>query len=391
MTYATPRAAVAAAVVLVLLAAPAAPATSLRVYHIGNSVTDTLRYNGVNAQATQMGHSYTFGKHVAPGQRLVTTWNTTPTSPGQFSANGFGLYHQALRDFTWDAVTLQPFDSILGGSEGDLQIIKNFINYTTPKSPNAQFFVYSRWPRMRDNGSGTLTLNYEQQWLTPYTYTGTSTSHSSNETRGFFETLTQRLNDDLPGLNKKVRMVPVGDVLLEVDRRMRAGQVPGYSSINQLYTDHIHFGDPGSYIVGMTFFATLYRDNPMNTPKPVNWANITAAQVAQFQSAVWSVVSGHPYSGVIPGDFTRDGKTDIADFSILASRFNTTVTGLSQGDANGDLRADITDFSILAASFNQGASTATVSGAVPEPTSFVFLAAAAALTRRRGRPVSSST
>jgi hypothetical protein len=113
----------------------------------------------------------------------------------------------------------------------------------------------------------------------------------------------------------------------------------------------------------------MYRDNPMNTTKPANWSGITAAQAAQFQSAVWEVVSGHAYSGVIPGDFTRDGVTNIQDFSILASRFNQSATTLGQGDANGDRIVNIADFSLLASSFNVSASSSNALNvaAVPEP------------------------
>jgi hypothetical protein len=387
------RAAIFAVVgMTVTFAQPRANATTLRVYHVGNSVTDTLRYNGVTAQAAQMGHAYTFGKHISAGASLPTIYNYTSTS-GHFHANGFGLYRDALDDFTWDAITLEPFDNSINGTNGDLVYAKNFINYALPQSPNAQFYVYSRWPRKVDDGNGNLALNYEQKWLTPYTYTGTNPGNTSNETKGFFESLVDRLNSDLPNLNKNVLMVPVGDVLLEVDQRMRAGQVPGYTSVNQLYTDHIHFNDTGSYIVGMTFFATMYRDNPMNTAKPANWAGISAAQAAQFQSAVWDVVSGHAYSGVIPGDFTRDGRTDINDFSILASRFNKSATSLAQGDTNGDRFVDITDFSLLAASFNVSAngSSATLA-TVPEPgaVGVIALLAAALKCHRRREPLASN-
>lgn len=373
-----------------VLALPgAASGTSVRAYHIGNSVTDTLRYNGVNAQAQSQGHSYTFGKHISPGVRLVQTWNYQTNSGQQmYSANGFGLYRDALTNHTWDAVTLQPFDSILDGSSGDLQMVKNFVSYTLPESPNARFYVYSRWPRFRDG-----SLNYESRWLTPYTYTGTDIYHPSNETKGYFESLVTRANQEMPQLSKKVLMVPVGDVLLEVDRRMRAGQVPGYTSINQLYTDHIHFGDTGSYIVGMTFYATLYRDNPMGTPKPVNWANITSAQVAQFQEAVWQVVSGHAYSGVLRGDFNRDGTVSITDFSLLAGNFNRTGMTLAQGDADGNRTVNLADFAQMASSFNLQAADAVLSrpgaaggSSVPEPGSAGALAVcvAAIASRRRG-------
>jgi hypothetical protein len=54
----------------------------------------------------------------------------------------------------------------------------------------------------------------------------------------------------------------VGDVLLELDARMKAGKLPGYTEIAQVYVDGIHFNNVGSYVVGTTFYATLFRDDP---------------------------------------------------------------------------------------------------------------------------------
>ena len=84
--------------------------------------------------------------------------------------------------------------------------------------------------------------------------------------------------------NKPIRMVPVGDVLYELDKRMEQGQVPGYTDIIELYSDGIHFTNAGSYIVGLTFFTTLYKDDPNGLPVPTQYGtSITAPQAAAFQ------------------------------------------------------------------------------------------------------------
>ena len=64
------------------------------------------------------------------------------------------------------------------------------------------------------------------------------------------------------GRAKPVLMVPVGDVLLELHERMKAGRVPGFNDIAQVYVDGIHFNNVGSYVVGTTFYATLFQDDP---------------------------------------------------------------------------------------------------------------------------------
>ena len=47
---------------------------------------------------------------------------------------------------------------------------------------------------------------------------------------------------------------------------MKAGEVPGYRSIHQFYKDGIHLNEPGSYLVGCTFFAKLLKQTPMGLP-----------------------------------------------------------------------------------------------------------------------------
>jgi hypothetical protein len=104
------------------------------------------------------------------------------------------------------------------------------------------------------------------------------------------------------------------------------------------------------------------------------------------------------------GDSNLDGKVNGADFAILATNFNKSVTGPSgwdQGDFNYDNKINGADFALLAGNFNKGLGGASVTGAdlnaldafaeangllvsVPEPASAaIMLLTAAALGARR--------
>jgi hypothetical protein len=108
------------------------------------------------------------------------------------------------------------------------------------------------------------------------------------------------------GKAKPVLMVPVGDVLLELHERMRVAKVPGFTDIAKVYVDAIHFNNVGSYIVGTTFYATLFRNDPRGmTADPYNEKLdpkkdrlIDEKLAAAIQDAVWTVVSKHPLAGV---------------------------------------------------------------------------------------------
>jgi len=261
-------------------------AETLRVYHVGNSVTDTINYNALSQLAQSRGHQYVFGRHMIPGAGLGWIWDHPAEG---FREEPFGYYPNALPNYQWDVLTLEPFDRHLDGNDGDVVMAKNYIDLALRKSPNLRIYVYSRWPRRDKDGN----LDYEKKWLSKYTggWDGTE------ETRDYFEKLTFELRKAYPKIQNRILIVPVGDVLYELNQRIKAGQVPGYTSITQVYADGIHFNEVGSYIVGSTFYATLFKENPKNltaSPYKVNNSQL----VSIIQDAVWKVVSTHPLSGV---------------------------------------------------------------------------------------------
>ena len=275
-----------ASLTVLLLNFAAHSAQTLRVYHIGNSVTDTINYNALRQLVESRGHQYVFGRHMIPGAPLAWIWEHPADG---FREEPFGYYPNALPNYQWDVLTLQPFDRQLYSNDGDLAMAKNYINLALSKSPNLRIYVYSRWPRRNENGS----LDFDEKWLRKYTSEG----NGAEESRDYFEKLTSELRKAYPKIQDRIFMVPVGDVLYELNQRIKAGQVPGYTSITQVYSDGIHFNDVGSYIVGSTFYATLFKDNPKGltaSPYKVNNPEL----VSIIQDAVWKVVSTHPLSGV---------------------------------------------------------------------------------------------
>lgn len=259
---------------------------TLRVYHVGNSITDAINYNSFGQLAQSRGHKYVFGRHMIPGAPLSWIWEHRDQG---FREEPFGYYPNALPNYQWDVLTLQPYDRHIEGNDGDVVMAKNYIDLALPKSPDLYIYVYSRWPRREQDGS----LDFDKKWLRKYTggYDGTE------ETKDYFEKLTLELRKANPKIRDRIFMVPVGDVLYELNQQMKAGKVPGYTSITQVYADGIHFNDVGSYIVGCTFYATLYKDNPKGltaTPYKVNNPQL----VSIIQDAVWKVVRKHPLSGL---------------------------------------------------------------------------------------------
>ena len=93
---------------------------------------------------------------------------------------------------------------------------------------------------------------------------------------------------------------------VRLHERMRVGKMPGFSDIAEVYVNGIHFNNVGSYVVGTTCYATLFRDDPRGlTADPYN-ENLDPRKdrlideklAAAIQDVVWTVVSMHPLAGV---------------------------------------------------------------------------------------------
>jgi hypothetical protein len=279
------RPALTIATLFLVSAAGFAEEQTLRVYFVGNSVTDTINYGALADLAKSRGHKQIWGRHMIPGAPLQWIWDHPQDG---FQEQPFGYYPTALPKFPWDVLSLQPFDRHLEGPDGDLVMAKKYIDLALPKSPELQVYVYARWPRQGKD-------DFDTMWLKKYTggWDGT------NETKDYFERLTMELRKTCPNLKKPVLMVPVGHVMYELNRRMQAGEVPGYSHIKEVFSDDIHLNQVGSYIVGCTFFATLYGENPKGlSGEPYKVTDTKLAEI--IQETVWSVVSKHELSGVSP-------------------------------------------------------------------------------------------
>jgi hypothetical protein len=248
-----------------LLACAIAPTTStarktLRVYHIGNSVTDTINYKGLKALAAQQGDEYIFGRHMMPGTPLVGLWDNQDKG---FTEQPFGASIHALKAFDWDVITLQPYDRLLEGDrESEFESCSRFIEIALARNPGLQIYIYQRWPKRPiigkpkyDGTDKCERIDYAARWKQAYSGKWGNTI----ETHDFFEKLTGRLNSAFgERLRHPVRVIPVGDVMAKFDEAIIRGETSAITSVNDIYVDNVHLNETGQYLVGLTFYATMF-------------------------------------------------------------------------------------------------------------------------------------
>lgn len=249
------------------------------VYWVGNSVTDTVQYYGFEELSTAGSHNLNWGRQMIPGAPLEWLWD----HPDQgFSEQPYGYPPNAFPNYDWDVISLQPYDRSLSS---DFQYCQNFINLAFQRSynsTNTRVFIMARWSR---NNTG---LPYQDNWL--------DTSTGNSENRYFFEQLHQQL-EGVYGQNR-IFFVPIGEVMFELDQMMRAGQVPGFTNVYEIYADEVHLNNYGQYLTALTYYACVYRETPVGLPVPSNYDTISNEIRDIFQNLVWNVVRTVPQSGV---------------------------------------------------------------------------------------------
>ena len=292
----------ALAALLALPASPAARADS--VYFIGNSVTDTVNYYGLVAMAESRGKTQPWGRHMIPGAPLQILWENPTVG---FSEAPYGAEPNALPNYTWDHVSLQPFDRQLAEEVDYIQRYAGLLYGTTSPTAaqtsnrlNTRILIFGNWPRQDEATYPGGPRSYDTLWTR--TYTG-GWDHSS-ESADYASDLTLAVRatsvSGVPMLTRTF-MLPVGHVMYALNQQMKAGQIAGYTNIFQIYADGIHLNNVGAYISACTYFAVLYGETPVGLPVPSQYGSINATLAAQIQEAVWSVVQAEPLSGVAAG------------------------------------------------------------------------------------------
>jgi len=100
----------------------------MRIYMIGNSLTDNVRYEAFQKLAESQGYEHIWGRSMTPGAPICWHWEHEPA----FTQKPFGAYRKALVEYEWDAITFQPFNSF----QKEFEALLKFIKLLRPKEPS---------------------------------------------------------------------------------------------------------------------------------------------------------------------------------------------------------------------------------------------------------------
>jgi len=232
---------------------------SLRVYHIGNSLTRNIPLERLQQLFQSAGGKYEYGMQLGGGlrlhQHLVKRNHSGPPGTGKYNTvEPYGEYDHALRNYEFDALVLQPYLEELDRepevsskwpffTAGSLQAAGAFIDYargqTEPgddrwdrRHPNTahvatnRIYIYATWPKAEAILEQEGEKTYAAYWNAQY-------DGGVQPCADYFEKLVEKLNTRHPDLPVPVRMIPAGEVFARLDEMIRRGELPGLEAFYQ--------------------------------------------------------------------------------------------------------------------------------------------------------------
>jgi hypothetical protein len=294
----------------------------LRAFYFGNSLTGCTNPQWHEELArsvgkrwgveTLLGAGWPLWRHRlelgSPGEVFSTGPKGAPTIDPDFLQSTSYKARKFYQGSPWDAIVLQPFGQALERTVtemwgkvqfprptdvGDVASSIDLIRLFLGTNPEGRVFVYADWPpmergrvppddrlpgwalRMREERGSVrqaefpdrAAFDYEEEWLGKKY----SPEHpdrpwlDNSRCRDYHRQLFEALRAGFPDLWRegRLQMIPTGDVFLALDRKMRAGKVPGVDNIKEFYTDvqHIRAGLP-RYTAAATFYAVMFEEHP---------------------------------------------------------------------------------------------------------------------------------
>ncbi len=326
----------------------------MKAYLVGNSLIRSITPTRLHELMAGEGIDFQFGSQLKGGFSLARHWeelekgstlrywesnkfvdnNFEPGRPdGDTLPKRFGSYWTAHKNHKWDVLILQPL--LGGGRNKELEAFRKFVNYSIEHKSAKQIYVYTSWlrrPVLRDkNGkiSGIGSIDFHATWEGGSDRTSRKVRSILTAVRKDYSEFIAALNEEFSSkLSKPILMIPFGDVICELDKRLKAGKIPGLDELykrdperipswnpqlgakvgaNILYADRSHpvamphlDGTIANYVIGLMYYSVLTGKSPIGlSGEAYKLRNEKDEELRNaLQTTVWDVVRNHPYTGI---------------------------------------------------------------------------------------------
>lgn len=269
-------------------AEPPSPRRPGAVYHLGHSLVG----RDMPAMLSQlMGHRY--NSQLGWGATLDQHWrNDVPGFDVENRPPAFRAAREAVASGEYDAIVFTEMVELKDAIRyhDSARALADWAGLARASRPDARLYLYETWHRLDDAAGWLQRLD------------------SDLETLWIDQVLRPAMTRPEVGT---IYVIPAGQVMAELVRRIEAGEVPGLTRREDLFglnadgtQDPIHINDIGAYVVALTHFAVLSGETPVGLPHELRRADGTMAKALSadaagiIQQVVWEVVRGFPMSGL---------------------------------------------------------------------------------------------
>ncbi len=256
------------------------PAGPLATYHLGHSLVGRdmpamLAQLAGHAHASQLGWGASLRDHAQGTVAGFATENAHPAHEPAETALGSGRF---------DAVVLTEMVELNDAIRyhASARWLAHWATIARAKNPDARVYLYETWHKLTDPTDWLTRIDTDLQAL-----------------------WTDRLlTPAMRRSGQPIYLIPAGQTLAAVTRAATAGQIPGLTRAQNLFSDDIHLNDLGHYLVALTHFATLYQRDPTGLPHGLTRADGTPVTFAvdttkALQQLVWRCVPRYAATGLV--------------------------------------------------------------------------------------------
>lgn len=272
-------------------------AEPLAGYHIGNSLTWDSQVAWLSTSYNSNGKTAAVGYHVNSSQSAYSiSLNPGGVPSGSvITTTTYKAWNDALPNHAWNYVAIQSYNQWnIPPDNHAVTGLEEVTGFTTlinaaksnPANAGTKFYIYEAWPQSN-------ATPYQTQWNTAYT----DLSQPMQFRKQYFKLLYDTLKVGTPN----TYLIPVGEVLANLDSVLQTTPINGNDSVYDLYRDTYHMGDNGRYVAHVTVLATVLGQDPATMTLPSFISNLSTPEFkAVANQVVWDTVRSMPETGVVP-------------------------------------------------------------------------------------------
>lgn len=117
-----------------------------------------------------------------------------------------------------------------------------------------------------------------------------------------WQQIADHVNANRPEGSPPMRVIPGPLIMAAVYDAIAAGEAPGLSRIEELFSDNIHINETGAYLIALAHFGVIYNRDPRMVPARVGGMGPQDAATAEWmQELVHEVLLDYPDAGYTGG------------------------------------------------------------------------------------------